>query len=100
MHAITIRTEREFRTIFQYRLRKYRSKAGFKQSELSLLLNVDPTRYRQWETREGSVMPVFQIDSFCIAVRITPDKLLTRNAGPDEALYILGKRTKAKSTIA
>ncbi len=44
-------------------------------------------------------MPVFQIDSFFLAVRITPDRLLTRNAGADEVQNILGKGVKAKLTI-
>lgn len=87
-----IKTEREYRVIVQMRLRQWRQNSGFRQTEIAKLLRVDPMRYRQWETRAGSIIPLFYVDGFCTATRCRVDDLLSCTARDEERVHLAARQ--------
>ena len=72
------------------RLRKYRKRAGIIQKDvLSDHSKIEATRYRQWETRENSLPPLFFLLSFCDLVKIEPRYLLKKRSDHEEIIHLL-----------
>ena len=86
---VFVANEEQYRIIIRMRLRKHRKRAGLIQKDVSDHFAIEATRYRKWETRDNSSLPLFFLLSFCDLVNIEPRDLLKKRLDQEEIIHLL-----------
>lgn len=84
---------------YQQRTQQARLESGYTQKEVAELLGIGTDRYKKWENRGGSSMPIEYHDNFCFITGTRRDWFMT-GKGPRAEKPRIARQPKKKARLS